>query len=84
MQTGGVAAYSSPPPDATGHFNTSQLDDKGWWDEQSNGILTDGAFGNQDIKLDHVPTYCECPMIESGLAWSSLVEGDESLYGPKR
>ena len=57
---GGVAAYSSPPPDATGSFNTSQFDEKNWWEEQTHGILTDGAFGNQDIKLQDVPAYCKC------------------------
>jgi hypothetical protein len=56
---GGVAAYSSPPPEAIGSFNSSQFDEKGWWEEQTNGLLTDGVYGNQDIKLANVPAYCK-------------------------
>jgi hypothetical protein len=56
---GGVAAYSSPPPEAIGSFNSSQFDEKGWWEEQTNGLLTDGVYGNQDINLAHVPAYCK-------------------------
>ena len=56
---GGVAAYSSPPPEAIGSFNYSQFDEKGWWEEQTNGLLTDGVYGNQDIKLANVPAYCK-------------------------
>jgi hypothetical protein len=73
---GGVAAYSSPPPDAAGSFNTSQYDEKGWWEEQTHGLLTDGAYGNQDIKLKNVPTYRKSKKHANDPAYHNSVDSD--------
>ena len=55
--SGGLLAYSSPPPDFVDSVNMSHYDSIGWWEEQTNGILVDGHYGNQDITLKSVPSY---------------------------
>ena len=48
-------AYSSPVPDLLGTFNVSS--DQVYWEEQSNGLLTDERYGLQDIHLKSILTY---------------------------
>ena len=50
-------AYSSPVPDLLGTANVSS--DQVYWEEQSDGLLTDEAYGLQDIHLNSILTYGE-------------------------
>jgi len=52
---GGLIAYSSPVPDLLGTANVSS--DQVYWEEQSDGLLTDEAYGLQDIHLNSILTY---------------------------
>ncbi len=58
--TGGLVAYSSPPPDVGGTFNNSQLEDKGWWEEQTNGILVSMLENFLSSSLTTRPNKREC------------------------
>ena len=48
-------AYSSPVPDLLGTANVSS--DQVYWEEQSDGLLTDAAYGIQNIHLNSILTY---------------------------
>ena len=52
---GELIAYSSPVPDLLGTANVSS--DQVYWEEQSDGLLTDEAYGLQDIHLNSILTY---------------------------
>ena len=50
---GGIAAYSSPVPDLLGNGSSQPV----LWEEQNQGLLTDGSFGLQDIHTNTILTY---------------------------
>lgn len=50
---GGLKAYSSPVPDLLGNGSSQPV----LWEEQSQGLLTDGSFGLQDIHTNSILTY---------------------------
>ena len=52
-------AYSSPVPDLLGTANVSS--DQVYWEEQSDGLLTNAAYGVQNIHLNSILTYGKNP-----------------------
>ena len=53
--SGGIIAYSSPVPDLLGVSNITS--EQIFWEKQSHGLLTDGAFGLRDIRINKILSY---------------------------